>query len=145
MSYEFKHSDQRCWLVLKKSENYAEGLSPPPSTQQVASALGGLSHIVLERARSDRYTVTMSDGPAIRRPRDPLGAISCLWAVKSPASPAGLICAACMLLHTCLLDVRARGATVIDVCECAEVHSCVHRTDHSPRLCSVVVYFRVMM
>ena len=25
-------------------------------------------------------------------------------------------------------DVRARGATVIDVCECAEVHSCVHRT-----------------
>ena len=76
------------------------GLDPPP--QQVASALGGLSHIVLERARSDRYTVTMSDGPAICRPRDPLGAISCLWAVKSPASPAGLICAACMLLHTCL-------------------------------------------
>ena len=50
------------------------GLEPPP--QQVASALGGLSHIVLERARSDRYTVTASDGPAIRRPRDPLGAIS---------------------------------------------------------------------
>ena len=25
-------------------------------------------------------------------------------------------------------DVRARGATVIDVCECAEVHSYVRRT-----------------
>ena len=101
---------------------------PPPPPQQVASALGGLSHIVLERARSDRYDRYDVGWPCNPPPSRPPG--------RNLMLVGGEITCFSSRTHMCRLhvaahmsaDVRARGATVIDVCECAEVHSCVHRT-----------------